>query len=326
MNLLLSPHNDDEALFASYTLLRARPRVLVALDGGRKKHYPLPAARAAESAAAMAVLGCDFEHLGFACEDADWDAVEARLRLEDEPEHVWAPLPEVNGHRHHNRLAGLAVRLWPGRVSFYSTYTMVDDWPVRSRVGELVDAELGWDELKRRALGCYATQIASPGTSMHFDQPLDEYSMSSIRLNLASGPNPIAGFVNLDKSTGWMFEEGLEAYADGSVDAITVSHALMYVPLLAWGAVFAELARVLAPGGVLRVTEDAIGAPGSTRPVIRPHAMVATSQELVLGHMSAAGLNATPVEPGCTLFVDGTLIQQNYGSPPDVFHAEGVKA
>lgn len=325
MTLLLSPHNDDEALFAAYTLLRERPRVLVALDGGvSRRRYPPPAERAAESAAAMEVLGCDFEHLGFPCEDAPWDAVEARLRQEPEPEHVWAPLPEVDGHRHHNALAMLAIKIWPGRVSFYSTYHMVDAWPVRSIVGAPTSTEPGWDELKRAALDCYPTQSGHPGTAMHFQRPLAEYEIPTLRLNLGGFYNPIPGFVNLDKAWGWTFESGLADYPDACAEAITISHVLMYVGIEHWPFVFDEVARVLIPGGTVRITEDAIGGPGSSRPVIRPRASVATTPGLVLEHLSAAGINARRVAPDETAFVDRTLIQQNYGQPPDVFHAEGT--
>lgn len=145
------------------------------------------------------------------------------------------------------------------------------------------------------------------------------------RLNLGGGINPIDGYENLDKKTGWRFEQGLRSYDDGSVEAITVSHVLMYVDIAEWPAAFAEMARVLEAGGILRITEDAIGAPGSSRPVIRTRARVATTAELVLEHMRAAGLDARLVAPDETGFVDGSLIQQNYGQPPDVFHAEAVK-
>lgn len=325
MKLLLSPHNDDEALFAAYTCLRERPKVIVCLNGGRKRHYPLPEARAAESAAAMEILGCEFEHLYFLCDPAEWDRVEARLVDEPEPEHVWAPLPEPNGHRHHNQLAAIALRLWPGKVSFYSTYRVVDE-PIKSTHGSRIAEQPGWPELKRAALDCYATQIERDGTRMHFEQPLDEYGADTLRLNLAGGINPIDGYVNLDKSTGWMFEDGLDPYPDGSVEAITISHALMYVPLTQWPFVFSELARVLQPGGTIRITEDAIAGPGSSRPVIRPRAAVATTPELLVEHLTAAALDPGLRAADETGFSDTSLIQQNYGLPPDVFHVEAVKA
>lgn len=325
MNLLLAPHDDDQALFAAYPMLRDQPKVIVCLNGGLKQHYPRPEVRVAESVAAAEILGCDFAHLGIGCEEADWDAVEKQLQSE-QPEHVWAPLPEPNGHRHHNALGNLASRLWPGKVTFYSTYHMVNDWPIRSTHGLQVPVEDGWPELKRQALDCFVTQIQSDGTAMHFDRPLDEYAMDGIRLNLGSGPNPLRGFVNLDKDSGWKFEDGLEAYGDGTVEAITVSHALMYVDVERWSFAFWEFARVLQTGGVLRITEDAIGGPGSTRPVMRPRAAVATTPALVLEHMAAAGLRADVVDPATTRYGDRTLIQENYGTAPDVFHAEAVKA
>lgn len=328
MKLLLSPHNDDEALFASYVCLREKPTVMTCLDGGLKAHYPTPEERVAESRAAMDLLGCDFEHLWVPCDVKDWETVDRRLLYVLDgavPERVWAPLPEPNGHRHHNLIAAAALRLWPGRVSFYATYHMLNDWPVRSTHGTRIDPDPGWEDLKRAALACYRTQFERDGTRMHFEQPLDEYEADGLRLNLGGGINPIPGFVNLDKRDGWMFEDGLGAFPDGSVDAITVSHALMYVDLEHWPSVFAEFARVLQPGGLVRITEDAIGEPGSSRPVIRPGAAVATTPELAFEHLAAAGLRAVRVGPDETQFSDASLIQENYGVPPTVFHAEGLK-
>ncbi len=85
-----------------------------------------------------------------------------------------------------------------------------------------------------------------------------------MKLNLGSGAHPLEGFVNLDKQNGWTFEQGLW-YSDRSVEAITISHALMYVPLAEWPRVFTELARVLVPGGIVRITEDATNDPESER-------------------------------------------------------------
>lgn len=324
-DLLLSPHNDDETLFASYLLQRERPKVIVCLLGSRKAAYPLPAERIAESRAAMEILGCDFEQLYMACDPAQWDIVEMRLRTEPEPGRVWVPTPEPHGHSQHNKLARIANAIWPGRLSYYTTYRCSAHQPYeRTTHGHRVEAEAGWDEQKKRALACYETQSSREGTAMHFEQPLDEYELPELRLNLGGGLNPIAGYVNIDKSTGWTFESGLSDYASSSVAAITISHTLMYVSIDEWPMVFAELARVLQPGGTVRVTEDAIGQPGSSRPKRRPGAAVATNAELVLDHLFTAGLVAGRVDADETSFVDETLIQQNYGSPPDVFHVEAV--
>ena len=323
--LLLSPHNDDEALFASYICLREKPRVVVALDGSLKRHGPTPQQRAEESAAAMEVLGCEFEHLGFPVDLRDWEPIRERL-AQEEPSRVWAPFPEPDGHRHHNALARTALSLWgAARVSFYTTYRLVDGWPVRTTTPEPIQPKPGWEELKRQALACYPSQAEQPGTAMHFERPLDEYEVPTLRLNLGGGLNPIDGFVNLDKTNGWLFESGLPDYPDGSVEAVTESHALMYVDEDVWPFVFGEIARVLRPGGTVRITEDAIGEPGSGRPVIRKRAKVATDTNLIMRHLYEAGLNPRKVEPNETYFVDRSLIQCNYGDPPDVTHVEATK-
>lgn len=326
MHLLLSPHNDDEALFASYLCLQHRPLVLTALDGGRRAHFATPETRVQESMAAMAVLGCEYDHLWVPMEQpVSWESVERRIQMHcTDPEWVWAPFPEANGHRHHNHLGELATRMWPGRVSFYTTYSVVDDVVTRTVVGEPLPRTYGWDELKRQALACYPSQL-KPGTQMHFDAALDEYVVPTLRLNLGGEINRIPGYVDMDVSYGWKFEDGLGMWGTGSVEAITESHSLMYVAPEDWEAAFAEMVRVLQPGGFIRITQDDIGGPGSTRRHIRPGAAVETNPELVLHHLAQAGIDARVVAPDETSFRDRTLIQQNYGQPPDVFHVEGQK-
>lgn len=152
-------------------------------------------------------------------------------------------------------------------------------------------------------------------------------------LNLGSGPYVIEGFVNLDKKRGWTFESGLTQYGDGDVAAITISHALLYVPLGDWMFVFSEFARVLEPGGVVRITEDATDDPGSRRfggykgdgyEGDQP-AVTLTTVALVRRHLVQAGLAAIHVDGVTTAFRDRRIIQRLHGNPPDVFHIEGVK-
>lgn len=154
-----------------------------------------------------------------------------------------------------------------------------------------------------------------------------------ILLNLGCGtPDteswaPIEGCVNLDRSLGWRFEDGLGAYATGSIDGITVSHALMYVELADWPAVFAEFARVLRDGGVVRITEDETQDTRSPRHGgwrgSQP-AITLTFPELVKAYLRAAGLVAHDCDPGETRG-DPRLVQHLHGDPPDVFHVEGVR-
>lgn len=147
---------------------------------------------------------------------------------------------------------------------------------------------------------------------------------SGVKLNLGCGPAVLDGFENLDAATGWRFEDGLP-YADATVAVITISHALMYVPLAEWPAVFADLARVLEPGGIVRVTEDDTEEPESERFGGWHDAITLTAPELVMGHLADAGLAAFRVGMDETLFRDRSLIQQLHGAPPKVFAVEGRK-
>ncbi len=161
MKLLLAPHPDDETLFATYTLLEHHPLVVFCYPGAPR--HGTPEQRMTEAAAAMRILGCDF------LPPPDGD-LEATLALYD-PEHVWAPYPEPGGHSAHNRIGDLAVELWPGKVTWYTTYTTDG----RSRNGDAVEPLDGWETLKLRALSCYQSQITNRGTAPHFHRGLEEY-------------------------------------------------------------------------------------------------------------------------------------------------------
>lgn len=153
-----------------------------------------------------------------------------------------------------------------------------------------------------------------------------------LRLNLGCGTqgtpswNPLAGFVNLDKSMGWMLEDGLGHFIDGQVSGITLSHCLMYVKEQDWPKVFAEFARVLGLGGVVRITEDWTDNPDGARyggwqgsdPFV-----TLTTPDLVRRHLEQAGLVAQQCRAGETLYRDRSLCQDWHHGEPHSFFMEG---
>lgn len=155
-----------------------------------------------------------------------------------------------------------------------------------------------------------------------------------LRLNLGCGTkgtaswHPMPGMVNLDRSMGWRFEDGLKDFADHSVAGITISHALMYVHEAEWPPFFSEVSRVLIDGGVVRVTEDDAMNPLSSRlggwKGSEP-AITLTSPEFVIRMMQRSGLAAREVSVNESDFVDMSLVQAQHGAWPDVFFVEGRK-
>lgn len=144
------------------------------------------------------------------------------------------------------------------------------------------------------------------------------------KLNLACGPHPLDGFVNLGE--GWRFQDGLP-YPPDSIAAITESHGLMYLPAGDWTALFTEIARVLEPGGIVRVTEDDTENPASERygDGAWPDAVTLTGPKLVRKHMRAAGLTVSKHTATSTGFRDDSLLQAWHGPAPKCFWLEGRK-
>lgn len=162
-----------------------------------------------------------------------------------------------------------------------------------------------------------------------------------MKLHLGCGEHLLPGFVNLDKLTGWLFQDGLPGYMTGSVDGITISHALYMVPEREWPEVLAELHRVLKPGGVLRVTEDDNESPtsphyhGYSSPPGTPrelrlgvwwNSVTQTGPAMMRRHLEAVGFTVYDMEIGDTHFEDGSLlIALRHEQPPHYFFMEGVK-
>jgi ubiquinone/menaquinone biosynthesis C-methylase UbiE len=143
-----------------------------------------------------------------------------------------------------------------------------------------------------------------------------------MKLNLGSGAHPLRGFKNLDRPE-WQWSQPLPC-ADGSIEAITISHALMYCPEMIWPSAFGEMHRVLASGGIVRITEDATDNPESERFGGCIDAVTRTSARKVRQYMRDL-FEPLDASPNITYFLDTSLIQRWHGAPPKVFHIEGRK-
>jgi predicted SAM-dependent methyltransferase len=140
-----------------------------------------------------------------------------------------------------------------------------------------------------------------------------------VRLNLGCGNRRLEGYLNLDRRDGWTWEGGLPNVASNSIECVTSSHTLMYVPREKWASVFNEIFRVLQPGGVWRITEDDGVPPGVG------YATYVT-RSLADHHLTQAGFTVAKVPRDRTLFHDKSIIQDNYPDELTIsFWLEGIK-
>lgn len=179
MKLFLSPHNDDSALFGSFTLLREKPLVVTVLRSDlqeRRGRGITAAMREQEDRAAFDVLGIDaHQQWPYIDSDPDWYRIEGGFKGMGEPEHVYAPCPyDEGGHEHHDRIGRLALEVFgPERVTLYHTYRNGRGRETSSDRVPILDPD--WVRLKLCALTCYESQIREPSTGHHFAESLYEW-------------------------------------------------------------------------------------------------------------------------------------------------------
>jgi LmbE family N-acetylglucosaminyl deacetylase len=159
--LLLSPHNDDEALFASVICQRVKPLIVVVTDSwvqfNRGQIDITDRVRRDESLKCARVLGCDVSFMGIRDDKLrDVDDVVSELykvRLAWDPELVFAPARQ-GGHLHHD-LVGMAAEAVFPNVAHYSTYA-ADQWvtPFGVPLGITEDEKI----TKMLAIACHVSQ------------------------------------------------------------------------------------------------------------------------------------------------------------------------
>lgn len=165
--ILVSPHNDDETLFAAYTLIREKPLVIIVTDSYLQfdRGTGITAAqRRAETVKAMQVLGCRVEFLGYDDRNTPLDLLKTTFLELSNVKKVYSPALQ-GGNALHDHISRLSRDVWPHTIQ-YATYAFKESF---TPVGEEIvptDEEM---RLKNKALDCYMSQLMYPPTSHHFD-------------------------------------------------------------------------------------------------------------------------------------------------------------
>jgi LmbE family N-acetylglucosaminyl deacetylase len=220
-SLLLSPHDDDSALFAAFTCLREHPTVVVVAGS-----YVQPARgetgcsaeeRAAETAAAHEILGCPVIRCGLRDDDLTLEQIIGALRSlplpkgegrgegegsSQNPNVIYTPALE-GGHPQHD-LVTIAAALVFGsdRLRCYSTYAQhsryfgVDLHPIGTQEIEWTRDEY---ERKERALSCYASQLRVNPAHFEAVRGRSEWLSGYHRLHLGCGEQEKRGWINVDR-------------------------------------------------------------------------------------------------------------------------------
>ena len=184
MKLLLSPHNDDECLFAAYTLMREKPLVIIVTDSDANLAESVTAQqRRDESRQACELLGVPVVFLGL--KDGTLEQQKADLIRRLEPfatqtwEHVYAPAFQ-GGHRDHDALSDVVSTMF-SPVSYYATYA---EGKLYTPVGREIIPTAEEVDRKNRALDCYPSQIRLGGINSRFDsvRGKSEYLSDTARL------------------------------------------------------------------------------------------------------------------------------------------------
>lgn len=175
MKLFVAPHNDDEALFGSFTIQRERPEVVIVFGSYiqvRRGHRECAAERRnSETVEALWRLGVPRERIHFLdmndAEAMTSDVIVERIQRIGRFDSVWIPAHETGGHPHHNLVAEAGLAAFHGtRIHRYLTYTHKG----KSTAGSVVPFTGCMVRRKLQALACYQTQLENEalGCVPHF--------------------------------------------------------------------------------------------------------------------------------------------------------------
>tara|TARA_R110000868_G_scaffold135380_3_gene347871 strand:- start:1291 stop:2730 length:1440 start_codon:yes stop_codon:yes gene_type:complete len=168
--IFISPHNDDEALYGSLTLMRYRPLVIIVTDSFVQ---PLRGdvscdaeTRRKETIAAMKLVGCPVLFMGIPDNELTEEILRERLQGLN-PETIYIPAVHENGNPQHNLVGKVGLELFGKKCERYCTYVK-GDFNIVKGSWEIIPTHPEM-ELKNKMLDCYKSQINLPSTKPHFD-------------------------------------------------------------------------------------------------------------------------------------------------------------
>lgn len=165
--LFIAPHNDDEALFGSYTLIREKPLVVVVTDGfiqAKRGDDVTWDERRAETLEAMRMAGCPVLFGGIPDDVVNSGLIRSLLGSLFNFSRVYAPALQ-GGNAHHDMVSVVAREMFHDVIQ-YTTYTKDELWTTGNK--EIIPS-VEEAVLKDQMLNCYQSQINLPSTAPHFE-------------------------------------------------------------------------------------------------------------------------------------------------------------
>jgi LmbE family N-acetylglucosaminyl deacetylase len=170
--IVVSPHNDDEALFVAYTIMRHKPKVVIVTDSyvqGDRGTGITKEMRRQESVDALSLVGVEPIFLGLRDDDMTPETLKTALRRFEDTELVYCPALQ-GGHPQHDMVYHACKELFT-KVKYYTTYTK-DKLRTTGDIEVIPMAEEM--DLKNKMLNCYKSQIEYARTKPYFDAVRDE--------------------------------------------------------------------------------------------------------------------------------------------------------
>mgnify|MGYP003394797258 CR=1 FL=1 len=173
-SILFAPDPDDEALFASYTIIREKPLVVIVLDSwiqpNRGEKGCDAETRWNETKKAMEILGAPVIRLGIKDFELDYQFFGSFIMKSLSGfDTVYCPAIQ-EGNPRHDIIARACQAVFGDKCKLYSTYEK-GQWFSKSDI-EIVPTEEEY-ELKKKALACYESQLKLPSTKPHFDAAIE---------------------------------------------------------------------------------------------------------------------------------------------------------
>ena len=197
-------------------------------------------------------------------------------------------------------------------------YNELKIWEINKDARDLSSEDFSYIIKENYSIGTIAEYLKLRG----IDSDGRSIKYKNLKLNLGCGKNKLDGFVNLDRKEGWKFQDGLSNYYDDSIDAITISHALMYLDDAELKTFLTEAYRVLKVDGIIRIVEDNVGEGGRKK---WWSARILTNAKMMREFLEGARFEVYDVKLDETHYIDNSLIQRFHGDPPKTFHMEGIK-